>query len=89
MKTKIVIPNVYLSENEFKDATVSLRMMHSKGYIRKPTLIGECCVDLSAVHARITHEVRGRYKFKQLLLTLIRINYYLFRFFPLQRKESP
>jgi len=59
-QSKIVIPDLYLSEHEFKDAIVSFRMMNSKGYIRKPTLIGECSVDLSAVHARITHEVRGR-----------------------------
>ena len=49
-----------MTENEFKDATISFKMMHWKGYIRTDTLIGECFLDLSAVHARITHEVRGR-----------------------------
>lgn len=57
----LVIPNIYLTENEFKEATINFKMMHSKGYFRSPTLIGQCCVDLSAVHARITHEVRGRF----------------------------
>ncbi len=34
--------------------------MHSNGMLRKPTLIGECSVDFSAVHNRSTHEVKGR-----------------------------
>lgn len=58
-ETKVFAP-VALSEAEYNEATIDFRMMHYTGMIRKHQIIGTCNVDLSAVHARSTHEVKGR-----------------------------
>jgi hypothetical protein len=71
-----VFPPVALSYDEYNRVDIIFTMMHSNGMIRTPMVIGKCNVDLSAVHGRNTHEVRGRY----LLLN---------RFFPLCRDLEP
>ena len=55
-----VFNKIQLSRKEYNHATIDFKMMHSNGMIRKPMFIGECSVDLSAVHNRSTHEVKGR-----------------------------